>query len=453
MTHLPQRTGRVLPCRTGVLAVAFAALILIGVVAVSGNDLASAEDGNTWLALGDSYSSGEGIPGTVDVAAAEQYQGQNCQRATGQGTDAKAWAVKAQQELPQFSTVTLVACTGALSTHLASQISEAQARTGQRTWDLVTFSAGGNDIGFADVLTACLDLNSAWGFFDLTPGCDISEADIRARIGSLRVQLDSVYDTVAQSVNPGGDVIVAGYPHLIEEYTRWSDWQGTVGACHGIQSYDVGMLRSATGYLNQQIALAVADADQRHQGDGVRFHFLDISQDPYEWSDDPGSRHGLCSQDPWLNGQTTSVESGDFRILRSFHPTQTGHDNTGRVLAEMIRRDVTFDDAPPPPTVPPPACPPNIGAELPRYVYAAMCIGDWAVVLESGCASGHSNGWIFRADQGNWQQVGSPQAFDGWPAPPGELTAHGVPPEVAAEFASAPDRPSDDGTCPAWVVP
>lgn len=337
---------------------------LIAVMVVAGSlsaflstaaPVSSQSSGRAWLALGDSYSSGEGIPGTVDVGPAQQHQGRNCQRATGDGTSATAWSVSAYNAVAGdlgFEDMAFVACTGAVTNELASQIGEAQERTGRRKWDVVTLSLGGNDIGFADVLLGCLDANSLpWGAFDLTPGCDVDEPTLRSRVDQLRSSLGSAYDLVASKVTPGGDVVVAGYPHLIEEVARWDRWRrGAIGNCEGIQSYDVGLLRSVTGYLNQQIALAVADADARHQGSGVRFHFLDISLDPYEYSDDPGARHALCSRDPWLNGQTTGVSDGDFRLDRSFHPTQVGHDNTGRVLATFLRDSVTFADAPAAPT-------------------------------------------------------------------------------------------------------
>ena len=62
------------------------------------------------------------------------------------------------------------------------------------------------------------------------------------------------------------------------------------------------MLRSVTGYLNEQIGLAVLDADARHRDAGVRFHFEDIST-IYEQSESSSDRHGPCSGGtPWLNG-------------------------------------------------------------------------------------------------------------------------------------------------------
>lgn len=325
-------------------------------VTLPGSMSASAQgDGRGWLALGDSYASGEGIPGTPAreaEGAGFATQGRDCRRATGEDTGATAWSVGAYREVARdlgFSQIALVACTGARFSELDAQIGEARARFGRSRWDLATFSIGGNDIFFAEVLEGCLDLNSVWGAFDLTPGCDISEPELRTRIDDLRGSLSGAYETVAKAVAPGGDVVVVGYPQLVEEVARWDYWRRNhLPSCEGIQSYDVGMLRSVAGYLNQQIALATQDADAEYRKEGIRFHFLDIAADPYEYSDKPTDRHSLCTRDPWLNGRTVGTWSGDWwERNRSFHPHQTGHTNTARVLADFLRDNVTFDDQPP----------------------------------------------------------------------------------------------------------
>lgn len=346
-----------------------AALVLLTFAfTVTGGSTASGQEGRrTWLAMGDSYSSGEGIPGTVPqgndgVNGGRNGQGRDCRRANGQNTDATAWAVGAYRAVRAeagLAQLHFVACTGAITDEAVVQAAEARRATRQERWDLVTFSFGGNNIGFADVLKACLDVNG-WGAFDLTPGCDVTERQLRRRIDMLvgRTPLDAdeyqasgtfpeLLDLVGRNdVNTGGDVVVVGYPHLIEEVDRWSSWTQTLGHCHGILAADVGMLRSATGYLNEQLALAVASADRRFRDRGIRFHFLDISRDPYEAGRRADDRHGLCSSAPWLNGVTPGTSSGDFWEWgsRSFHPFQAGHTATADVLASFIRDNVRFDD-------------------------------------------------------------------------------------------------------------
>lgn len=345
------------------------AAVLAGLLVPGGPAVAQESDAG-WLALGDSYSSGEGIPGTPAAhteEAGNSTQGRDCKRATGNDTEATAWSVSAFDSVASdlgLEEMALVACTGAVSDEADDQIGEARARFGRSAWEVVSFSFGGNDIGFADVLKGCLDANNApWGAFDLTPGCDVDENELRRRVDMLvgnapadatiasDIALSALYDEVVEIVVPGGDVIVVGYPQLVEETGRWDFWRRNgLDGCEGIRDYDVGMLRGVTGYLNQQIALAVAAADERHRAAGVRFHFVDISADPYEFSGAATDRHALCSTDPWLNGRTLGIRSGDvWELERSFHPTQVGHDNTGRVLATFINTNITLDDAPAPP--------------------------------------------------------------------------------------------------------
>ncbi len=350
------RTSARLTCA---LAVALSAVV----VSMPSGDVAG-ETQVRWLAMGDSYSSGEGIPGTNPGNAALQGK-DNCVRANGDGTDAKAWAVVAAETLGSsspgytFERPFFVACTGAIVDDATTQLAEMRSQVTDASlqkWNIVSFSFGGNSIGFADVIKGCLDLNSVWGAFDLTPGCDISIEELRRRIDMLagktaldpdayvgNVTLPTMYDAVAEAVAPGGHVLVLGYPQLVEEVAKWDSWRRKfLSNCEGVRSYDVGMLRSAAGYLNEQIALAVQAADSRWESRGVRFHFVDIATNVYETSSDPGSRHALCSAEPWLNGQTVGVMSGDWRTERSFHPYQRGHTATGEYLAGLLRDATTF---------------------------------------------------------------------------------------------------------------
>lgn len=310
----------------------------------------------SWLVLGDSYTSGEGIPGTTPDKDLNgfYYHGRDCNRATGENTDATAWAIEARRMLSDdFDRPTFVPCTGATTDEAPEQISEAGDKAGRNSWDLVTLGFGGNNLGFSDVLQDCIDAPTSWGGFN-SVGCGVTEGELRDRVDKLvstsgptfkgSTSLPELFSIVASRTRNGGDVIVTGYPQLAEEVSRWDRWRKIFGACEGLHDFDVGMLRSVTGYLNEQIALSVQAADQRYRKRGIRFHFADIANDPYEFSDEPGSRHGLCSADPWLNGIRTGISDGDIQFERSFHPTQTGHTNTGRVIASLIRDQVALDD-------------------------------------------------------------------------------------------------------------
>jgi lysophospholipase L1-like esterase len=102
-------------------------------------------------AFGDSFAAGIGVGNLrpdVDAKACSRYSG---------GYPAKVQAVIQAQNF-QF-----VACSGDTSKDiLATQF--AKLLPISSTFDLITMSAGGNDVGFSDVLKACLFLGPTVSF-------------------------------------------------------------------------------------------------------------------------------------------------------------------------------------------------------------------------------------------------------------------------------------------------
>lgn len=348
-----------------------------------------------WLVIGDSYTSGEGIPGTTQE---KSNTNRDCARATGMLTagiksDAKAWpivafetVVSARQDLalgpPDF-----VACTGAITDDFQQQLNEAKAgrrltyserRPDQITsvldglahseprWDLVTMSLGGNNIGFEAIAKGCIDQvtsalpgsiywnNAWWG------GCDQPLEELKNRVdilvgrtpGQLKAGARTLWSTngdpglyneIADVVRPGGHVIVSGYPHALEDPYRLTadglnSWMKSAilrqaNNCQGVKHDDIIMLRSLTAYLNSGIEEAVSKANDRYASKGVTFQFVNIANEVYET---PKGRHAQCTGEPWVNGLTTSLSSADWRTQRSFHPNQRGHTATGEFIGKIV---------------------------------------------------------------------------------------------------------------------
>lgn len=357
-----------------------AAIALVGVavaapVPSSGAAPETDPPGIVWWALGDSYSSGEGLRYN-DFGA--NPPGTNCERATGRssvGTGSRAYSVVARDDLAGVEEFRLVACTGAITNQWREQWME----TGGRRADLITLSFGGNNVGFADVIKGCAGMSidgginavvGGAGSWLLNPalGCREPRAELDRRVDMLvgngpdsntafdnsQTLPDMYAEIAAEAMNGGGHVFVLGYPNLVEESARWT-WRLLSGnRCHRVRRADAAMLRGATGYLNQQIALAVERANDNPHG--VTFHFLDVSE-VYE---SETGRHGLCTGQPWLNGLTLGTAGPDdgpvpVRAYRSFHPNQLGHDATASVLEQRIRRlDWARLDDPGPPSDPEP---------------------------------------------------------------------------------------------------
>ena len=311
-----------------------------------------------WLGLGDSYSSGEGLR-FVDAQA--NPPGRDCQRATGMttvngGQGSRAWAKVAYDTVRgqmTNSTFQLLACTGAISNEIHDQYRTewGSAHPGVLA-DLLTLSMGGNNLGFADVIKRCIGIaidNSTGAGVVLNPaiGCDTTEAEMKGKVDQLvgtsgeapdggQTLRDMYIELANNAVNRGGNIIVAGYPNIVEESGRWVLGLFEGNRCHRIRRADAAMLRSVTGYFNQQIALLVQEMNRTIRD--VSFTWVDVSK-VYETAN--GSRHGLCTGDPWINGITFGMfgphdDKNPFRFDRSFHPTQDGHDQTGAEVARVV---------------------------------------------------------------------------------------------------------------------
>ncbi|WP_254715413.1 SGNH/GDSL hydrolase family protein [Actinomadura sp. NAK00032] len=225
----------------------------------------AAAAGTSYVALGDSYSSGTGA-GNYDPASG------SCNRSANAYPN--LWAAAHSTSSFKF-----VACSGATTATVASgQLGALSAST-----TLVSVTAGGNDAGFADVMQTCV-LSS-------TTTCQnrVAQAETYMR-DTLPGRLDSLYSKI-DAKSPSARVVVLGYPRLYK----------IVSVCAGLSNAKRTALNDAADTLDGVIAKAAARAG-------------------FTWSDvrDEFAGHELCSGDDWLNSVTFPLES-------SYHPTALGH--------------------------------------------------------------------------------------------------------------------------------
>jgi lysophospholipase L1-like esterase len=304
------------------------AAAVLGVVCLAAGAITAsgAAPSRSWLAAGDSYSSGEGLPHATGPCA---------QALPGSGSE--DWADVARDKLantiPGLARPRLVACSGASSSDFfTSQWTPTLGR-----FDLVTFTFGGNDIGFSQILEQCIGLPGARLPSDPGHNCP-QDALIRARIADdlvtpYRAFLTKVADN---AVTAGGNIVVLGYPELVEIPTLWP--AGT-SSCSLIGVADANEIRGLGGDLNATLGYDVQVVNAQHPN-GVHLTFIDINsggsagisqsdQNLYEPASGP--RHNLCATQPWLNGLST-IDYGSG----SFHPKQAGQDAMGALAAEVI---------------------------------------------------------------------------------------------------------------------
>lgn len=222
---------------------------------------------------------------------------------------------------------------------MGTQLAEAQQGTGERLFDVILASYGGNDLGFESVMFDCIGFDDAaagvvggaylggWAgaftsgaaglwFGGCRPGL---EEYLRAEIDKLaRNELPKLYNEFARATAPGALIVVTGYPQLFEDpATRWYPEAFVTRRCHGVHKNDAAMLRGVQARFNEVLGQQVAAASKRHPD--RTWVFADVSVRFHG--------KGLCNRDrdEWLNGVTTSTFSGEFRKDRSFHPNQFGH--------------------------------------------------------------------------------------------------------------------------------
>ncbi|WP_308294736.1 SGNH/GDSL hydrolase family protein [Streptomyces sp. JJ66] len=219
----------------------------------------------SYVALGDSYSSGVGA-GSYDPASGD------CRRST-----------RAYPELWSNAnspgSFAFTACSGARTQDVINhQLGPLNSST-----TLVSISIGGNDAGFADTMTTCVLQGES--------ACVSRVNQAREYINTtLPARLDAAYDAIRAKA-PGAQVVVLGYPHMYE----------LNGSCVlGISERSRAAINTAADDLHHVTAKRAADhgftyGDVRGAFDG----------------------HEICSGDSWLHSLT-------WPLINSYHPTAAG---------------------------------------------------------------------------------------------------------------------------------
>ncbi|GAB3854971.1 SGNH family lipase [Nocardioides maradonensis] len=247
-----------------VLSVVAGVLALAGLVAQPSVAQAA---GPSYVALGDSYSSGVGTRTYIS-------DGTSCQRSTY----AYPYLV-AQQKGYALS---FQACSGATT----STVTTGQLGALGSTTRYVTISVGGNDAGFTSVITECA--KPAW-----MSDCNGKVATAQSFITTtLPGRLNTLYSAIRGRA-PYAKVVVVGYPHLfMGEDCNAATW---------FSPSDESLLNQTADLLDAKLAAAAS---------GHGFTFVN-----------PVSRftgHAVCDSTEWLNGLSSPISE-------SYHPNRLGH--------------------------------------------------------------------------------------------------------------------------------
>ncbi|MFJ6002211.1 SGNH/GDSL hydrolase family protein [Arthrobacter sp. NPDC092385] len=242
-----------------------AALILLAAVALPSPPATAA--GASYVALGDSYSSGMG---TREYLA----DGTNCRR-----------SVHAYPPLIASAagySLNFRACSGATIPDVVT----AQLGALAPTTSLVSLSVGGNDASFVAVLTECA--KPAW-----MSNCNAAVDRARAVIThQLPGGLASLYAQIRARA-PQASVTIAGYPRIFNgEDCNAGTW---------FSPAEQVRLNAMADLLNATTATAASAAGFTFRDPTAAF-----------------AGHGVCDDIEWLNGLSNPIAD-------SYHPNRTGH--------------------------------------------------------------------------------------------------------------------------------
>jgi GDSL-like Lipase/Acylhydrolase family len=320
-----------------------------------------------YVAMGDSYSSGEGVePYDKNSDYLRSDGAKNACHRSQSGAyprlvtlpgHTKPIATEAAEGTGAFA---FIACSGALTTSVTndavnSQPSEddihgytdwgapdqhwgevAQVDQGYLDQDttLVNLTIGGNDARFSDVLTSCI-VNSDPCYSDLNKLTRVRTKVVdpeALRVYEKKVirdwlpkHLEAVYRAVHARA-PNAQILVLGYPQLFADRVFSS-------GCAGLAIDEMEFLNTLADLLN----IAIAKTVEAVRATGVFIRFLNPTQHWREANFVPGNFHWACGfwTNEWTNGWLAWSETGSGRDapgVGSFHPTAAGQ----RELAAMV---------------------------------------------------------------------------------------------------------------------
>ncbi|GHF26173.1 lipase [Streptomyces mashuensis] len=255
--------------------------------------------GARYVALGDSYTSGPGIP---------QQTGGDCARSS---VNYPSLVVKALKQ----TSFKDVSCSGAKTDEMwrAQGANPAQLNALGRNTRLVTVGIGGNDIGFGTIIGTCAQLSATD-----PAGAPCKEQFTAAGKDELAARIDAAGTKVARVLKavhqraPHAKVVLAGYPAIMPD-----NGEGCFPSVP-IAAGDTPYLRDTEKRLNAMLARQARAAHVRYA-------------DTYR----PTTGHDVCrpAGERWIEGAQPESPAAPF------HPNAKGEKAMATaVLAEIKRR-------------------------------------------------------------------------------------------------------------------
>jgi lysophospholipase L1-like esterase len=275
-----------------------------------------------YVAMGDSFSSGEGNPLFDQQTDIGQGGSNNCHRSPVAYPNLLAADPTLNLELVDF-----VACSGATTTDLLSgsnggegRNEPAQINALSNDTNVVSLTVGGNDIKFKEFATACA-LNS----------CGMNSLAYKTSIDKIHNELPSklitVYRKIAEKA-PKAHVYIVGYPQIAPKQMPTGPnsicWPLNGGSNSdtntggGPAAYSIVSELNAS--LQRQVNVMNASSDPDY------FHFVDPNG-----ANSPFIGHDWCSSSRYFS--IIAINNTEY----SFHPNSSGHTAYKTIIKENMK--------------------------------------------------------------------------------------------------------------------
>ena len=279
--------------------------------------------GKAYVALGDSYSSGEGageLENPFNYGYLSETDAENPKNRCHRSKNAYPWLIAKQFGLlgdeSQNLDFSFRACSGAVTSDLFTANKSFEANPADRNQnepaqvdaigaetDLVTLTIGGNDANFSAMIKSCL-APRAFRQSDCKDQADATIRNYRALAAPVGgVSLLQTYQRIRLRMSPGASFVVFGYP----DFTPFGDGCGTARSFSTEESKWLSdWIRTFNSLIERRAAWAGAT-----YVDGDRL-FQPIN----------GGNHRICGPGgEWVNGLRGAER---LSTSESFHPNRLG---------------------------------------------------------------------------------------------------------------------------------
>lgn len=322
------------------IAVLLATILTVSLFPVSGYAANDDSDSRVVVSLGDSYSSGEGIEpfysqekpiyqkvndddwlahrstkswpsllkipdldGTMADYNVKTTNSSECQWyfAASSGATTKHMKNVQQKNIDRSDT-------NVVRVPLPAQLKVFDDISG--TVDYVTLTIGGNDVDFANIITACATGSSYLNFNFFGKKLDERIAEVWANINTTKANIKQAYYDIQDAAGEQATIIVAGYPKLLDK-----DGKGAL-----ISKNEATTVNTNVTKFNNIIKELVTECSNA----GMNIYYVDVES---EFDRDGG--HQAYSSDSWINKiilrkQREDLETSGVGSAYSVHPNEEG---------------------------------------------------------------------------------------------------------------------------------